>query len=72
MKFPGTIHVNHYETSSDDDPVLNAETTEQKCLDNRRAQAFTKDGVEVAEYKLVRVRKLRVDVTEIAVEVPEP
>ena len=58
LKFSETIYVSHYDHSSEDSPSLNANLTEADACDES-------EETRVAEYKLVRVRKLVKKVTEV-------
>jgi len=51
LPFPETVFVSHYDSSSAEIPSLNACLTEMEAVDDKELTA-------VAEYKLVRVRKL--------------
>jgi hypothetical protein len=59
LKFPEVIHVSHYDHSSEDSPSLNA------CLKKEDAIDDDEPSKLVAEYKLVKVRRLTKKVEEI-------
>jgi hypothetical protein len=61
LKFPEVIYVSHYDHSTNESPSLNA------CL---KPEDAIKDGeiTPVAEYKLVKVRRLMQRVEEVPLE----
>ena len=60
LKFPEVLYVTHYDHSTDESPSLGASTNEVDAVED--------DGspTDVAEYKLVRVRKLKKAITEVS------
>jgi len=58
LKFPDVIYVSHFDHSTEESPSLNACFTELDALDDDKLTS-------VAEYKLVRVRKLIRKVEEV-------
>jgi hypothetical protein len=59
LKFPEVLFVSHYSHSTEESPSFDAETKEIDAVDD-------KDPTDVAEYRLVRVRKLRKQITEVS------
>jgi len=59
LKFPDVLFVSHFNHSTDESPSLNACLTELEAVEEDGAT------VAVAEYKLVRVRKLVRKVEEV-------
>lgn len=58
LPFPETIYVSHYDHSSPENPCLNACLAEKDAIDSET------QPTPVAEYKLVKVRRLRLSVVE--------
>jgi len=58
LKFPQVLYVSHYDHSTEESPSLNACLTELEAIDHDGATA-------VAEYALVRVRKLIRKIEEV-------
>ncbi len=57
LKFPEIIYVSHFDHSSEDSPSLNACLSELEAVDD--------EITAVAEYKLVRARKLIRKIEEV-------
>lgn len=58
LPFPGVLYVSHYDHSSEESPSLSACLEELDAIDDNEVTA-------VAEYKLVRVRKLVRKIEEV-------
>jgi len=56
--FPSTIFAVHYEHSTIESPSLNVESTEAACVKDELP-------VYVAEYRLMRVRRVRKELREV-------
>jgi len=59
LKFPEVIFISHYDHSTEEMPSLNA------CIKEKDAIREDEPMTEVAEYKLVRVKKLAIKVEEV-------
>ena len=59
LKFPEMLFVSHYDHSTDESPSFNANAKEIDAVDDN-------EPTDVAEYRLVRVRKLKKEITEVS------
>jgi hypothetical protein len=58
LKFPEILFVSHFDHSSDESPSLNACVRQLDAVEEN-------EPTDVAEYKLVRVRRLQREIKEI-------